>query len=596
MRRSLRLALVVALTGAAAVAGCDSGTTSPPDTGVPSPDDGGGLDGGAVDARMIFEIGPGPDTGSTEDTGPAPDTGPPGRCGDGELTGAEECDDGNRTPDDGCSMTCTLECGDGAVTGAELCDTAIASGAGSCPASCDDGMACTTDTLVGTECAASCASTPITTPASGDGCCPTGATSLTDDDCMAACGNGLVEMGETCDTGIASGAGSCPTSCNDGAVCTTDALANAGTCTAACTATPITMPAAGDGCCPPGATIATDSDCTAACGDGAVSSGETCDTGIASGMGACPTACNDMMVCTRDSLVGAGTCTAACTFTPITAPMAGDGCCPPGATIATDSDCTGRCGDGTVTAPEVCDDGNTTAGDGCSPTCTREPRAFRTTTLTIQEPHFFFVVDITNNVNTELRNALTMDGDMPADGLVDLSPIVYFDPLDQAAMTTPMSVDFGDCTMPLSSTRCMGSGMPTTATATNLTTGTCLRPIAGTFPTGRGINAPAAPCFSSNAVTALTIDLGGTIIRLRNAQIGAQYVGSPATRLATGLIMGFLTEADAMATTLPADIAIVGGRTIASLLRRADRDTLADGTVGWWFYLNYTGDLVPYTP
>ena len=56
-----------------------------------------------------------------------------------------------------------------------------------------------------------------------------------------------------------------------------------------------------------------------------------------------------------------------------------------------------------------------------------------------------------------------------------------------------------------------------------------------------------------------------------------------------------LTEADAMATTLPPTIAIVGGRTIASLLRATDRDTVA-GVRGWWFYLNYTGDMVSYTP
>ena len=184
---------------------------------------------------------------------------------------------------------------------------------------------------------------------------------------------------------------------------------------------------------------------------------------------------------------------------------------------------------------------------------------------------------------------------MPADGNVDLSPVVYFDPLDQSAMTTPMSLDFSDCTLPLSSTRCMGGGMPTMATATNRTTGTCLAPMMGTYPAGRGINSPAAPCFSSNAVATLTINLGGTMIRLQNAQIGGQYVGTPATRLATGLILGFLTEADAMATTLPPDIAIVGGRTIASLLRASDRDTVG-GVRGWWFYLNYTGDMVSYTP
>ena len=32
-----------------------------------------------------------------------------------------------------------------------------------------------------------------------------------------------------------------------------------------------------------------------------------------------------------------------------------------------------RCGDGIVVIPELCDDGNTMAGDGCSPNCKLEP-------------------------------------------------------------------------------------------------------------------------------------------------------------------------------------------------------------------------------
>ena len=600
VKKSLGLVLTISALSGLALSACDSGTTVLEDAGAPT-DDIGPVDasGPRIDSGAPSDVGPVPDTGPVPDSGEMPDAPRANRCGDGEIGGDEACDDGNRDPDDGCSMTCTLECGDGMVTGDELCDTAIATGAGSCPSSCDDTMACTTDTLVGTECNATCTTTPITTAANGDGCCPAGASSLSDDDCAVMCGNGLLEAGEACDTGIASGAGSCPTSCADGAACTADALTGGGTCAAACTNTPITAPAAGDGCCPPGATVATDSDCSASCGDGVVTSGEVCDTGIAAGrMGSCPTSCNDMMACTRDTLVGGGTCTAACTYTPITVPMAGDGCCPAGATITTDADCTARCGDGTITAPEVCDDGNTMVGDGCSATCTREPRAFRATTLTIQDPHFYLsILDITGQVNDQLRTGLTTDADMPADGVVDLSPVIYFDPLDQSAMSTPVSVDFADCTLPLSSTMCTGSGMPTPSTATNRATGTtaCLAPMAGTFPGGRGINSPAPPCFSSASIATLTISLGGTLIRLQNAQVGGQYVGAPATRLATGLILGFLTEADAMATTLPDSVAVVGGRTIASLLRAGDRDTVG-GVRGWWFYLNYTGDQVPYTP
>ena len=375
-------------------------------------------------------------------------------------------------------------------------------------------------------------------------------------------------------------------------------LSNGGTCTASCTQTAITLPINGDRCCPAGATIATDNDCPVRCGDGVRSApSETCDTAIASGAGACPASCNDGVACTRDTLVGTA-CTVACNFVAITTPMAGDGCCPPGATIATDTDCPARCGDGIVTAPEQCDDGNTTPGDGCGATCQREPRAYRMSVLTVQEPHFFFLIDITSNVNGEIANAMTMDRSTPADGNVDFSPIVYFRPLDEVSASTPLSVDFAACTLPLATTTCTHSAAPTTSVARNTTTGTtaCLAPLAGTFPTGRGINSPGPSCFASDVVSTLVIDLAGTPLTLHNAQVGAHYSANPATQLQTGLIAGFLTQTDANNTRLPATVAIVGGRTIASLLHTADQDRLPDGTVGWWFYLNFTAAPVTYVP
>ncbi len=47
-----------------------------------------------------------------------------GYCGDSQIRGEEECDDGNRIPGDGCSETCQLEysCGDGVREFTEECD------------------------------------------------------------------------------------------------------------------------------------------------------------------------------------------------------------------------------------------------------------------------------------------------------------------------------------------------------------------------------------------------------------------------------------------------------------------------------------------
>src|SRR5579862_4847741 len=82
-----------------------------------------------------------------------------------------------------------------------------------------------------------------------------------DENCRFTCGNGTVDtsVGETCDTGITSGTGACPTSCDDGDACTVDVLSGSA-CTAMCINTPITDPVNGDGCCPPGANANTDSD------------------------------------------------------------------------------------------------------------------------------------------------------------------------------------------------------------------------------------------------------------------------------------------------------------------------------------------------
>lgn len=91
-----------------------------------------------------------------------------------------------------------FDCGDGDIDEAETCDSAIAEGEpGACPASCDDGDACTCDNLLNAgTCTARCEFTPITTPSDGDGCCPPGANANNDNDCSPICGNCVCEPGE----------------------------------------------------------------------------------------------------------------------------------------------------------------------------------------------------------------------------------------------------------------------------------------------------------------------------------------------------------------------------------------------------------------
>lgn len=328
---------------------------------------------------------------------------------------------------------CSLTCGNGTVEASETCDTLIDPGdPGACPQGpedCDDGNACTADDVqsAGT-CNATCVHGDITTPsgATMDGCCPTGANANNDADCPPACGNGVVEYGELCDTGITSGnPGACPVlaDCDDGDSCTIDSVSGAGTCNAECeydaifeccgdgrvegaeqcdTAIPMGLPGAcptscddGNGCTLNnlvGTACQThcefpDNPSTSCCGDGVVevvnsdgtpvTNPETCDTAIMAGMpGACENwTCIDKYSCTNDSfiLLDGNACRKICVHE--TTSRVADGCCPPLDRSAglggTDPDCV--CGDGMVqNSPptfEQCDDANTENADACNNSC-----------------------------------------------------------------------------------------------------------------------------------------------------------------------------------------------------------------------------------
>ncbi|MCA9678322.1 MAG: DUF4215 domain-containing protein [Kofleriaceae bacterium] len=541
-------------------------------------------------------------------------------CGNAEVEPGEDCDDGDLELDSACDATCHFTCGNGVVDDSvgERCDTGIATGDGACPTACDDGDACTSDILSGTGCEAECLTPPITVPTDGDGCCPAGADATNDSDCAAECGNGVVEPGELCDTGIATGLGACPTACDDGMSCTTDTLTGTG-CTAACETTPITTPSNGDGCCPAGANSTTDDDCLPGCGNGVLEAGEACDTGIADGPGSCPTSCSDGMACTQDVLVDGGTCGATCTFPPVTQPMGGDGCCPAGANANNDSDCAPSCGNGVVEAGEACDDGNTSDGDACSSTCQLPPVAFRFSDLDLRDPHVFVSFigcrDVTDtqllgfSVNNELQTSIQTDDD--GDGFLGLSPTLVFPSFQQTAATQPVDIHFAQCTAPMAGTSCSPGTSVTPAIATYQSAGACLAPLAGTLGSpsySPSITSPSGTCFSTSTVT-ITLSLGGIPITLHDARIAASYVGNPATTLTNGLLMGFISEADADATIIPSSFPLVGGQPLSSLLpggdppgsnntncaSRDDKD-LDGGVTGWWFYMNFPATKVTWTP
>jgi hypothetical protein len=168
----------------------------------------------------------------------------------------------------------------------------------------------------------------------------------------AACGNGRVDPGETCDIAIPAGDGACPDECTSTATCVTGMRAGSG-CQQRCVMQTVTKAHNGDGCCPKGLAGADDKDC-ATCGDGVVGPGETCDPPdecITSDKCVAPAPCITATLRGDDD-----DCNTRCELTPITACRSGDRCCPEGCGQDSDEDCSASCGDGVVDARvETCE-------------------------------------------------------------------------------------------------------------------------------------------------------------------------------------------------------------------------------------------------
>jgi len=248
--------------------GVDSGT--PRDSGT-SDEDAGTDGGGPFDCT-------GEDDGTVCDEGfiCLADVCSPSVCGDGfiDATRAEQCEDGNEEPNDGCQPgSCTFTC----EADAACADTATCNGSETCDLTAHlcqpgtnlpNGDACTLDTGEAGECNA--------------GACV-----------MAGCGNGVTSSSEECDDGNAVDGDGCNTDCTfsceadadcaDGDTCNGDEACDVATHT--CTAgTPLDCADA--------------SDCTTDACDPVAGCSHTLidvdgDGHAPTSLGACGTDCND---------------------------------------------------------------------------------------------------------------------------------------------------------------------------------------------------------------------------------------------------------------------------------------------------------------
>ena len=217
---SVLSAVTLLATGCSGDSGADSGvtfgsgaTTSGPGTGTTTgfTTTDGTSAGTGTDTSTGSTTGVTSESSSTGSAGMTDPTAPLPECGNGEVEGLEECDDGNMVDDDACTNACTLPiCGDLIVQEGE---------------GCDDGNDVDDDACTNT----------CTLPGCGDGIKQMGEecddkNDVDDDACTNACtlpkcGDSIVQMSnmEACDDGNADNTDACldtcvAASCGDGFV------------------------------------------------------------------------------------------------------------------------------------------------------------------------------------------------------------------------------------------------------------------------------------------------------------------------------------------------------------------------------------------
>jgi hypothetical protein len=268
----------------------------------------------------------------------------------------------------------------------------------------------------------------------------------------------------------------------------------------------------------------------------------------------------------------------------------------------------------------------TTPTPTVTPTATVTPTdgpqtVFRIDSITLRDPHAYVsfggCLDVTDppgllgfSANSLIETHLNTDGN--DDGFLDLSLLTVFRPLRQPPLGGgDIDVQLGSCTLPVGSEVCGPDGMPNQTTYFNQAAGNCVEPVPGsTGPDNVGAYSPAvisasAPCAGSDPVS-IEFPLGVFDIPLEDVQVGATYVGNPASGLINGIIRGFISEADANMILLPDNVPLINGQPISSLFAGNvancrtgagfdDRDLGPGPELGWYFYLNFTAHEVVWT-
>ena len=310
------------------------------------------------------------DTGADVDE----DSEPAALCGNGIKEGSELCDDGNKTPGDGCEEDCTWTCKSGTAEGDKKCD---------------DGNPCNGEEKCGSTntCGAG-------TPLAEGAACGTGKMCKTGLCVDITCGDGVTTAPEECDDGNVANGDGCDT-CKFSCVSTdtarncvsADACMNNGTCDDTTHKCAAGTPKADGTACGSGMICKAGVCSGGTCGDGVVSGTEQCDFGSANGAGSgCEVDCK--FSCSKtptDSCLDTNPCNGTEVCANVTVGGATGQKCNAGTALADGTTCGGgkicktgacvdpppiTCGNGTLDTGEECDFGTGNgAGTGCETTC-----------------------------------------------------------------------------------------------------------------------------------------------------------------------------------------------------------------------------------
>lgn len=244
------------------------------------------------------------------------------------------------------------------------------------------------------------------------------------------------------------------------------------------------------------------------------------------------------------------------------------------------------------------------------------PDPQRMTGVWLRDPHFYASVpflgctDFTDSaipsvpsVNGELATRIVSDDD--GDGYLDLSLMLLFRPFDANAETEKVDARNGACVTPAVATSCHlnTSGPSVRAYYDGRPAGPCLEVVPGDIrPYTPAITPPTAPCFETVARGLFFTVFGDQDLPLQDAQISATIEGTGPDRLVNGLIVGFLKEDDADNILVPSSYPVIGGLSISYFLPGGKGNCAAhtdldyyDESNGWWFYINFTAENVPWT-